>query len=260
MAVGPPIITLTSDFGTADGYVGAMKGVLLAGCRQARLVDITHAIAPQDVRSAAWTLFTACRWFPPGTVHLAVVDPGVGSARRAIVGRTAGQLYVAPDNGLLSLVLGDRADVWQVDQEKYALAPCSRTFHGRDVFAPVAAALAGGEAPEACGTALDDWQRCFEVVNADADADPIIGEVVHVDRFGNLVTNIVAEPLDSDLELRIADHAIDGVSTSYSAVASGRWLCYEGSSGYLEVAVRDGSAAAAGLGRGQTVIVKRGRR
>jgi S-adenosylmethionine hydrolase len=228
------VITLITDFGTADGYVGAMKGVIASRAPSARVVDITHEIAPGDVEAAAFALRQAAPLFPPGTVHVVVVDPGVGSARRGIVGVGRGQRFVGPDNGLFAGV-AERA--FEIVARRFRRPSVSATFHGRDVFAPAAAALARGARPEAAGP---------EVPLTALPREP--GRVVHVDRFGNLITDLVGIA-----EIRIGERTLPVLRT-YSDVAPGELVAYVGSAGSVEIGVRDGSAAQVlQLGRGARV-------
>jgi len=243
------VITLLTDFGTADGYAGVLHGVILRINPQATVVDLSHAITAQDVRGAAFALFTAYSYFAPDTIHVAVVDPGVGSARRAIAVRSACGTFVAPDNGLLSYVLARERvlEMVHLTEPRYWLAPLSATFHGRDVFAPVAAHLSLGVPLCALGVPLSDPMR-FDVPRAQQLGDGSIrGEVLHVDRYGNLVTNVPGAWLvgGRDWRVRVAGREVRGVRNAYARVAAGELLTLVGSSGYLEIAVRDGNAAAA---------------
>jgi len=243
-----PIVTLTTDFGTADAYVGTMKGVLLGLCPQAGLIDITHEVRPQAVRQAAYLLSTATPFFPPGTVHLAVVDPGVGSARRAVAVQTGRATFVAPDNGVLTLALAHdppRLAVTLTNPD-YHLPQVSATFHGRDVFAPAAAHLACGTDPRDLGEQIP-VSRLVRLPSLEPRRRPDgtwQGEVLHIDRFGNLVTNVQGTMPNTQCTVEIAGQCITNLSQTFADVASGDLLAYVGSSGYLEIAVREGSAAA----------------
>ncbi len=243
-----PILTLLSDFGTADGYVAEMKGVLLSIAPGAQLVDLTHEIPPQDVELARLTIARCWRRFPAGTVHLAVVDPGVGTARACLAVESDGRFLVGPDNGILSpalLLAGARA-------VSIAVPPsASQTFHGRDVFAPAAAALVTGVPLDSLGDPADSpiVKRTKEAVRREDGA--VLGEVIAIDRFGNAITNL--------LGARAGVVAAGGrpvpIRSTYADVASGAPVALSGSSGLLEVAVRDGSAAATlGLTRGSTIV------
>ena len=202
--MSPRIITLLTDFGTEDYFVGAMKGVILTRNPAAVIVDITHSIPPQDVRAGAFTLSAVYDSFPAGSIHLAVVDPGVGSNRRPVIIEAAGHLFVGPDNGLFSMVL-DRAPgakVRHVTNTAYLLPDPSSTFHGRDIFAPVAAALAQGVCPGELGPVIQDPVR-FGFVECESLMDgTMVGRVIHIDHFGNCVTNFAWEQLQPRLAAR----------------------------------------------------------
>ena len=270
------IITLTTDFGSADSYVGAMKGVILGIAPQARLVDITHQLPPQDVRAAAWVPHNIVPYFPANTIHVAVIDPGVGSTRRPLAIRTSGGLFVGPDNGVFSYVLArgagepnqklDHVPLEQqdtdphilcLDNPRYWLADISRTFHGRDIFSPVAAHLAAGVPWEALGTPISD-PITFPFPQARALEDGTIsGEIIYQDHFGNLVSNISGAWLAGQRwHIHIAGHQVIGPSPTYAAVSPGELVALVGSSGQLEVAVRNGSAASyLDAGPGEPVVV-----
>jgi S-adenosylmethionine hydrolase len=243
------IITLTTDFGLADGYVGTMKGVILSIDPTATIVDISHDIAPQDVREAAYTLYTAYPYFPQGTVHVVVVDPGVGSERRAIALRTLQATFVAPDNGVLSYVVaGERVEeIVHLTNPRYHLSPVSCTFHGRDIFAPAAAYLARGIPLAKLGQPLTEI-IAFPLPRPQFHPDGIIvGQVIHVDRFGNLITSIMATDLADNPTLRegvikIKGQSIRGIVNTYAEVAPGKLLALVGSEGHLEISVSGGSA------------------
>lgn len=247
------MITLTTDFGLVDPFVGIMKGVIACRAPGVPVVDLCHGIPPQDVLAGALVLRHAAPFFPPGIVHLAVVDPGVGSARRAVCLETDQARFVGPDNGLLSLAAPPervRRAVLLAD-DRFFLSPRSDTFHGRDVFAPVAAALATGTDVGALGPPCTDLVR-IELPPLDTSESLVHARVVYVDRFGNLTTNLPDGPLLRRLvRLRIADTTIAGLSPCYAAVPSGTPVAVVNSWGHLEIAVRDGSARerfAAGIG------------
>lgn len=245
-----PLITLLTDFGTADGYVGEMKGVIYAMLPQAQVVDIAHDVAPQDVDGARLAIARYWRRFPLGTTHVVVVDPGVGTSRAALAVESDGRFLVGPDNGVLSPALL-RADVRVVALAIPAQA--SATFHGRDVFAPAAARLAGGSPLEALGTTVETpvLRRTPEAKRL-ADGT-VAGEVITVDRFGNLITNLVA-PRGGSLVL--GDRVVP-IVRSYGDVPAGAVVAVVGSSGLLEIAVRDGSAGARlGVTRGGAVLLR----
>lgn len=243
------IITLTTDFGTRDAYVAEMKGVILGLARDVCLVDVTHQVPPQQIAEGAFALEAAAACFPAGTIHVAVVDPGVGTTRRGLVVAAAEQLFVGPDNGLLTPLLArGRWQAWELAAPEYRLPQVSRTFHGRDVFAPAAAHLALGVAPDRFGPAVTDPVR-LDWPEARAMAGGVAGSVIHVDRFGNLITSIDAGWVDrmvaagGGAEVRIARHRLPLVGT-YADLPPRSAGALVGSSSRLEVVVREGSAAA----------------
>ena len=260
------IVALLSDFGGADGFAGTMKGVVLRVNPRVRLVDLTHEIPAHDIVAGALVLRSAAPYFPPGTVHLAVVDPGVGSTRRAVAIATAGALFVGPDNGLLMPAaqrFGIRStrviDVEHVLRRKILHPPISQTFHGRDVFAPVAAWLSTGGTLSALGPAAHDLVE-LQLPASRMTRDTIDGEVIYVDRFGNLIANIGAADLarfrPREVSVSIAGMRIGGLVPAYASVAEGELLAIIGSWDLLEIAARRGSAAQRlGLGRGTRVRV-----
>ncbi len=242
------IVTLLTDFGDADTYVGQMRGAILRRCPSATLVDLTHAVPPQDVFGGAFLLWTAVSAFPAATVHLAVVDPGVGSPRRAIAtGTRAGHTLVGPDNGLLWPAVQRLGGARQTVSLR--LPPgASSTFHGRDLFAPAAAALACGTPITRLGAPIDD------PVTLDLPlAHDTRGEVLHVDAYGNLITNFLSDALPRSLIATVNGHPARRVAY-YAEVEPGALLAIAGSSGLLEISVRDGSAAhATGAHRGTPI-------
>lgn len=243
-----PIITLTTDFGVADAYVGAMKGVLLGLCPAAVLIDITHEVRPQAVRQAAYLLSSAAPYFPPGAVHLVIVDPGVGSERRAVAVQTGRATFVAPDNGVLALALAHDPPRLAValNNPDYRLPQVSATFHGRDLFAPAAAHLACGVDPRQMGEPFPtpDLVRLPSLEPRRRPDGAWLGEVLHVDRFGNLVSNCQWPRTKDQIQVTIGRARIAGLSRTFADVAPGELVAYVGSSGYLEIALREGSAAA----------------
>ena len=253
------IITLLSDFGLRDPYVGVMKGVILERHRDACIVDLTHAIAQQDVSEGGFWIEHAHPWFPRGTVHLAVVDPGVGTDRQALAARANGHYFVAPDNGLLGGVLDSASDteVRRLDLARLELTPMSRIFHGRDVFAPVAALLASGGLPlDAVGP------QCPWVPSPRLRPQPsecgVMGSVATVDHFGNLITDLCvdARQISRQTTLRAAGLQLPIFGT-FGEAAIGQAFAYRGSFGTWEIAVRNGSAARdLGLGRGASVELR----
>jgi S-adenosylmethionine hydrolase len=259
-----PIITLLTDFGIEDYYVAAMKGVILARCGHARLIDISHTIGPQNVLSAAYVLRGAYEQFPAGTIHLAVVDPGVGSSRRGIILRTDRYLFVGPDNGLFSLVMRESVESFEIQPSAHLPATVSNTFHGRDIFAQVAAALAAGIRPEELASAIRDPKRLAPL--AELAGSRIKSKIVHIDRFGNGVTGIERRQLNSDLlprsfAIRIGGALIHGQRRFYSEepVVSGEPFVIWGSLNFLEISVANDSAAAMlGLCCGQELTLELG--
>ncbi len=248
------IITLLTDFGLQDEYVAAMKGVILGIAPHAHLVDITHQVAPQAIGEASYLLAAAYPYFPPGTIHIAVVDPGVGGDRRAIAVATPAAVFLGPDNGLLAPVLEAERERWGEPVEVRELAnrslwrtEVSQTFHGRDVFAPTAAHLLNGAPFASLGNVLVDMVPSA-VQPPRADSGGLAGEIVHVDRFGNCVTSITRRHLQeaglgSALRVEIAGRSVDGLYQTYSAAPPGMPIALLGSNAHLELAVRDGSAA-----------------
>jgi len=257
-----PVIAFLTDFGTQDHYVGAMRGVALGIAPEATLVDITHEIPPQDVLTGALELASAFAYFPDGTVFLCVVDPGVGSARRAIAAAVGPFFFVAPDNGLLTLVFRECSPsaVVELREQRYARPTISRTFEGRDRFAPAAAWLAAGTSLAAFGPAVRDWTT-IEVPAPRVEGDELLGEVLHVDRFGNLVTNIDRETFQTFVgggrpDIAVAGQPVPRLVETYSDGHHGAIAALFGSSDRLEIASPGGSAAQRlGLARGAPVIV-----
>jgi S-adenosylmethionine hydrolase len=234
-ATGSGLIALLTDFGTRDPYVGTMKGVILGIHPQARIVDLTHDVAPQDVLGAYFLLRNTYRYFPAGTVFVAVVDPGVGTHRRIVCVETSEQVFLAPDNGILHFLVqsGEARRIVEVTNEKLFLHPVSNTFHGRDIFAPVAAHIAKGM----------DIARAGRKIAALAALDEIPDRVVRVDRFGNLITNIPAARLEGAREVVVAGKFVARVAKTYADGAPGELLALPGSHGQIEIAVPNGSAA-----------------
>ena len=257
------LITLTTDFGLEDGYVGTMKGVILGINPRAVIVDLCHEIAPQNVREAAYVLYTAYRYFPPRTVHVVVVDPGVGSERRAIALRTRQAVFVAPDNGVLSYIAAQEEilGIVHLTNARYWLAEVSSTFHGRDIFAPVAGHLSRGVPFSELGQPIHDIVL-LPLSQPESHPDGTLGgHILHVDRFGNCITDVRAEhlPPDGPPTVEVAGRRIMGVRPTYAVGEEGHLLALISSEGYLEIAVRGGSAAQAlGAKAGDEVIVRPG--
>ncbi|HLU66508.1 MAG TPA: SAM-dependent chlorinase/fluorinase [Kofleriaceae bacterium] len=247
------LVTLTTDFGTTDGYVGAMKGVILSRAPAATVVDLTHTIPRHDVTAAAHALANAVPFFPPGSIHVAVVDPGVGTERKPIILRgDREQLFVGPDNGVFSLIAPRPQAVYEIASPEFRRERPSATFHGRDVFAPAAAALAAGLPPDQAGPAVVLRGQLPPITGADG-AD--VYRVHHIDAFGNLVTNIPAASVAPGARLRVSGRDIDHLSRTYEDVAPGELLAYVGSRGTVEIAVREGSAAEL-LGAARATVVE----
>ncbi|MCB9729943.1 MAG: SAM-dependent chlorinase/fluorinase [Deltaproteobacteria bacterium] len=244
------VLTLTTDFGTRDGYLGAMKGVMMSIGRDLRLVDLAHGIPAQDIRAGAVALRAAAPLFPPGTVHLGVIDPGVGTERAPLVMLAGGHAFVGPDNGLFDLVaaaLGGIEAAWRIQRHPWLPDRTARTFHGRDIFAPTAAAMAAGLLrPEVVGPSLEPQGLDVPAARRLEDGR-LVGEIVSIDHFGNLISNIglaeleeIGEP--AGLRVEIAGRSAV-VAETYAQVVAGHLVAVIGSEGWLEVAVRDGHAA-----------------
>jgi S-adenosyl-L-methionine hydrolase (adenosine-forming) len=245
----PPLITLLTDFGLRDAYVGIMKGVILSLNPHIRLVDLSHDLPPQDVLAGAFVLQSAWRYFPLGTIHLAVVDPGVGSRRRAVAASCGEHFFIGPDNGLFSLVFAEQAPLSAVSLEnpQYFLSDVSATFHGRDIFAPVAAHLSLGTPLTALGPPLLD-PVVLDFPSSEFRDEEVYGSIIYSDHFGNLISNIHFSALQFWLQgrpasLRLNGHPIPYLGRTYSDVPPGALLAAAGSHGYLEIACRQGSAA-----------------
>jgi S-adenosylmethionine hydrolase len=274
-----PIVTLTTDFGYDDPYVAAVKGAILNINPQATVIDVSHSIRPQDILQAAFILNGAYRYFPKQTVHVAIVDPGVGSQRRGVILKTPSGMFVAPDNGILSYIVDDLVSVdaqsateqvqglteivfkkgleaAAITDPRFWRHPVSPTFHGRDVFAPVAAGLSLGISPFEFGEKINSL-HLLPIVKPSLDPDGnVVGQVLHVDRFGNLITNIRTSSLPGkNITIEIGGRRVQGMSDYY---AQGEGIiAVAGSSGYLEISLTDGSACDfldIGLGDGITVI------
>lgn len=252
------IITLTTDFGTQDEYVGVMKGVILSINSSTTIVDICHGISPQNVIQAAYMLKGSFEYFPKGTVHIAVVDPGVGTERAIVAIKMPGHIFLAPDNGLLTLLLdtGQVDTAVRVEDSRLFLKHVSRTFHGRDIFAPVGAHIAGGLDIQDIGASLDPASliqlplKCSYTARAGKIPGELTGKIISIDRFGNLITNIDLKSIEmlcktgpkNKLLIKIRDFTISGLSATYKSVAALCPISIIGSRGYLEIAVNCGSA------------------
>ncbi|HYE64072.1 MAG TPA: SAM-dependent chlorinase/fluorinase [Pyrinomonadaceae bacterium] len=246
------LITLLTDFGTADYFAGAMKGVILSINAEARIVDITHEIPPHDIYAGAFTLLAVYRNFPAQTIHVAVVDPGVGSARRPILVSTGEQFFIGPDNGLFSYIYDReaKARVFHLTRVEYFRHPVSATFHGRDLFAPVAGALSTGAGPGELGEEIKDYVRLAPLEPQPSADGGLEASVIHVDRFGNCVTNLTRDHLTDEMIASGARLAINGSEiTSFrrffaeEGVAPGELFAVWGSAGFLEIVAFLASAA-----------------
>jgi S-adenosylmethionine hydrolase len=244
-----PLITLLTDFGRGDAYVASMKGVILSLNPAAMLVDLSHEVPPQDIRAGAFILAEAAAYFPPGTIHLAVVDPGVGSGRRALAARCQGHYWVGPDNGLFHLSFSRASELTVVSLEnpQYFRPQVSATFHGRDIFAPVAAHLSLGVDLERFGPRITD-PVSLGFPEPVFTREAIKGEIIYVDRFGNLVSNVGAGELTAwsggrTLSLRAGSLNLRGLARTYTDAAPGEFLALTGSHGFLEIACARDSAA-----------------
>ncbi len=243
-----PLITLTTDFGLSDHYVGTMKGVILKICPTARIVDISHGISAFEIPEAAFTLSQACGYFPRATVHVAIVDPGVGTARRPILAKADGQYFIAPDNGVLSMIYARGPHkVRAISSDRYFLKPVSQTFHGRDIFAPVAAHLATGIAPPRFGKVIEDYLRLSFDKPERTGRRTWTGTILKVDRFGNIVTNFKVEDFPDlgkrTFEMAAGPQCIAVLARNYAQCGPGELFLIVGSAGYYEISASQESAA-----------------
>ncbi len=249
------VITLLTDFGTHDSYAGIMKGVILSTSPSSTIVDITHHIDPQDITQAAFILQSAFRYFPGGTVHTIIVDPGVGSGRTIIAAQINEHLFLAPDNGVLSLVMDEERveAIIRVNNSEYFLKPVSRTFHGRDIFAPIAGHLANGIALERLGPLVEKKTICRLEIDQPSisDTGELSGTIIRIDHFGNLITNIdyhllkeiIKAGSPKTLDFRIGKKNVKGLSQTYNDKLPATPLALIGSTGHLEISVNCGNAS-----------------
>jgi len=257
-----PIITLTTDFGSSDHLVGAMKGVILNINPAARIVDINHSVAPYDILDGALTLANAYKYFPSRTIHVVIVDPGVGTNRRPILVSGEKQFFVAPDNGVLSMVYErEPCTVRHITAEHYFLNPISPTFHGRDIFAPTAGWLSKTLATEAFGEVVTDFVR-FTLPKAKSDGQAVKGVVLRVDIFGNLMTNLTAEDIPigaldgGAVKISVNGKPVTKFAQTFAGGNPGEPIAVLGSAGFVEIAVNRGSAARTlGANRGAEVTL-----
>lgn len=258
------IITLTTDFGTDDGFVGSVKGVILSINPGASIVDISHTVNPYDILGGAFVLYQAYSYFPENTIHIAVVDPGVGSKRQAIIIETDKHTFVGPNNGIFSLVLKNEKPkkIISLTNEEYFLNDVSNTFHGRDIFAPVAARLSLGETVSNFGDELEkiettDWGKPLRIENR------LEGTVLHIDRFGNLITNISTEDIlsfskESPIQIQVGEKSIKGLSKTYSDGKKGEPIALISSNKLLEIACNmDSAQSLIGINKLAKVVVER---
>jgi S-adenosyl-L-methionine hydrolase (adenosine-forming) len=245
-----PILTLTTDFGLSDHYVGAMKGVILGICPRAQIVDVTHEIGAYQISEGAFAIAQAYRCFPKGTVHVVVVDPGVGTARRPIFMEAGGHRFIAPDNGVLSMIYAREAGkIRLISNDKYFRKPVSNTFHGRDIFSPVAAHVASGVQPSKLGKVIDDYLRPAFQNPVQTGKRRWNGQALKVDRFGNIVTNFhagdFADLARRNFEFTVGAEHVGVLARNYAEASPGELFTIVGSSGYYEISIGQASAGKA---------------
>ena len=236
----PALITLTTDFGRASPYVAVMRGVILSINPNATVVELTHEIRPQDVRHASYFLGTAVPFFPAGTIHVCVVDPGVGSTRRPIAAAAHGHIFVGPDNGVFSGVFEN--EVYHITNRSLFLDSVSQTFHGRDIFSPVAAHIAKGARIESVGPRILDFLK-RPLPKPRPQGDRLLGSVLRIDKFGNIITNLLRRDLPDEFSIHVAGLPITRLCSSFSEAGPGEFFAIEGSTGFIELALDQGSAA-----------------
>ena len=237
-------IALLTDFGTKDYFVGAMKGVILRINENAKIIDITHDIEPQNIKSASFNLRACYKNFPEKTIFVAVVDPGVGSDRRAILVETSDYFFIAPDNGLLSFVFnnGENFRVIKITDEKFFNKPVSNTFHGRDIFAPVAAHLSIGVKPEEFGGLINDFVKLKEIEPRKILAGEIEAQIIHIDHFGNIITNLAKPDLAEKFRVELNNQNIENLKSFYAEAEKDEVFMIFGSAGFLEIVAFQNSA------------------
>ncbi len=261
-----PIITMLTDFGTKDYYVSAMKGVILSINPKCLLIDISHEVPKQDVKEGAFILGNAFSYFPKGTIHLAVIDPGVGSERKPILIRTENYFFIGPDNGLFTIAaMKDRVrKVIQLTNKRYFLSNISSTFHGRDIFAPVAGYLSLGIKPDVFGKEIGKWVK-LDFSGPNIKGDKLLGEIIHIDSFGNLISNIDQDRFlkfinAHSFSIKVKNRKVSHIKRGYWEGRDKELIALFGSGGYLEIAVKDGSAKSIlNAKKGDSIIVERGR-
>jgi S-adenosylmethionine hydrolase len=242
-----PVLTLTTDFGLSDHYVAAMKGVILDLCPQAQVVDISHEVKPYATAEAAYLIAQAYPCFPKGSIHVVVVDPGVGSRRRPIIAEIGGHFFVGPDNGVFGMLYDESERVRTITADRYFRRPVSQTFHGRDIFAPIAAQIACGIVPRQLGEVITDFVRPEFAVPAQGPDGAWHGCVLHIDRFGNIITSFRGRHLvmeTPDFALTVGGVTVNKFAQTYTNVKRGELFALGGSSGYLEISMNQESAAA----------------
>ncbi len=259
-----PIITLTTDYGASDHFTAVMKGVILSINPEVNIVDITHSVLAHDILDGAMAIGQAFRYFPPKTIHVVVVDPGVGTERRPLLVAGDQHYFVGPDNGVLSSVYeqSESLHVWNVISEHYFRQPVSKTFHGRDIFAPVAAWLTKSWQTSSFGEPITDFVR-FAIPKAKVNGNQVQGAVLRVDHFGNLITNVTVEDVpdllvaSGNLKINVGNGQVSKVVRTFAEGAAGEVVGLIGSSGYLEISVNKGNASRTlGVGRGAEVTVE----
>lgn len=260
------VIALLTDFGLEDNYVGTMKAVIAVINPGAGVIDVTHGVRPQDITGGAFMLSSSYKYFPEGAIFVVVVDPGVGGERRVLCAQTGKHIFLAPDNGVLGSVLSEESEenvvsLVEVSNPKFFLPDVSGTFHGRDIFAPVAAHLSLGVNPARLGPRINEFKRLDVPGPVNAADGTLSGEVIYVDRFGNLITNIDRARIEAGdarvLSVTIGKKEIEGLSATYSDGRPGETLALIGSSGYLEIAENCGNACESlGCSRGEKVTVR----
>jgi S-adenosylmethionine hydrolase len=263
-----PLITLLTDFGDRDWFVASMKGAILSTHPDARIVDLSHQIAPHRVDEAAYFLKSCYREFPEGTIHVVVVDPGVGSARRAIAVKSARYFFLGPDNGVLTHIFHDEQplEVREIDQQKFRHGSPGRTFDGRDLFAPAAARLAKHEPFDSHGPVIEDYRR-HSIAQPRWERTALVGEIVYVDRFGNLISNLTSQHLEAgpstttrrQWSVRIGDRIIEDLVDSYSSGLTEQPCALINSDGRLEIFLKEASASdLLHVGKGERIEVSQG--
>jgi S-adenosyl-L-methionine hydrolase (adenosine-forming) len=241
------IITLTTDFGWSDPFVGIMKGVILGIAPGARIVDLTHDVGAYDINEAAFVVLSSYRYFPAGTVHVVVVDPGVGTARRPIAAQVGGHYFVAPDNGVLSFVLHSAAElspvVHHISNQELFLGAVGHTFHGRDIFAPIAAHLSTGIHLDSVGERITDFISQPLPRARSCGEGRLTGRVIRIDRFGNIITDLYAADLGKNFNIRIGGRDVNRLCRTFAEAEPNELFAVEGSTGYIEIALNQGAAA-----------------